>query len=362
MERLRILAAAAALREFRVGELCAFAGANADTVRSVLRRDAELFEIAPGEANGGPGRPANRYRVKELDRIREEIRDLERVLEPAGLRTQARPERDSEEDRLVAITSAEDALLDSWRAEEPGDRTVLAETALAALRAARRMVPEAVDAEDPLRRRADDVEVFAQIAHAEARGEPIGTEDLHRAATALSDLADVAPERTFQFLLGLTAIAVRNDQLPPLGLALSGRHEPIDAISALDADSWVKAAPLEDTPYVIWSQRWAAPLAEHQLFAGTVVRDYGEENLDAPLTHLSKWRGPTVVLSKRCSFDLVSHVSESGAFFLPTSAGTPGITRTLINAFEHTGVEATAAGPEEPSFHFGQFGQYGRGA
>jgi hypothetical protein len=356
MERLRILAAAVALLEFRADELRAFAGVNAETVRSVLRRDAEMFDVISTTTNGSPGRPANRYRVKDPARIREEIRELERALEPAGLGTRVRPERDTDEDRLIAVASAEDALLDSWRSEEPGERVVLAQTALAALGGARRMMPEeAVGADDPLRRRAGDVEVFAELTHAEALGEPIGTEELHRAATALSDLAEVAPKHTFQFLLGLSAMAMRNDQLLPLALALSKSRKPIDSIATLDANAWVEAAALEDTGYVLWSQRWAAPLAEHRLFAGMVVQDYGAETLATSLARLSEWHAPTVVLSERHSPDVVRNVSESGAFFLPSSAGMYGIARTMINAFRHTGFEA--AGTEMVSFDFGEFGR-----
>jgi hypothetical protein len=358
MERLRILAAAAALHEFTVGELSAFAGANADTIRSVLRRDAELFELAPTTADGGPGRPSNRWRVKELDRIRDEIRELEQALQPAGLH--ARSERDStNEDRLIAVASAEDAVLDAWHAEEPQERAVLAQTALAALGAAQRMTPqEIVEPNDSLRRRADDVEVFAQLAHTEAQGKPIGTTDLHRAATALSDLAEVAPERTGQFLLGLSATAVRNGQLLPLALALSQHHSPRDAISTLDAQSWVETAPLEDTDYVIWAQRWAAPLVARRLFVGTIIEDSSGESLDAPLSRVSKWRGPTVVVSKRHSVDQVRRVSEAGAYFLPSSAGVPGIARTVINSFGRAGLGASI-GAEYRSFDFGVFGRHG---
>jgi hypothetical protein len=356
MERLRILAAAAALLEFRAGELCAFAGANAETVRSVLRRDTELFEVISTETNGGPGRPANRYRVKDPTRIREEIRELEQAIQPAGLETRVRPGRDTDADRLIAVATAEDAVLDSWRSDEPDERAALAQTALAALNGARRMTPEdAVQADDSLRRRTDDVEVFAQLADAEARGEPIDTDKLHRAATALSDLAEVAPERTSQFLLGLSATAVRNDQLLPLALALGQSRRPIDSISTLDADAWVEAAPLEDTGYVLWSQRWAAPLVEHRLFAGMVVQDYGAESLDAPLVHLLEWHAPTVVLSERHSPDVVRNVSESGAFLLPSSAGMYGIARTMISVFKRTAFEA--AGTETISFDFGEFGR-----
>lgn len=354
MERLRILAAAAALREFTVGELCAFAGANADTVRSVLRRDAELFEIAPAKADGTPGRPSNRWRVKELDRIREEIHELEQVLELPRLQTQ--PERDSEEDRLIAVASAEDAVLDAWGTEESGERVVLAQTALAALGAARRMTPEEIVTEDdPLRRRADDIEVFAQLAHTEAHGEAIGTDDLYRASTALSDLAEVAPERTGQFLLGLSATAVRNGQLLPLALAISQQHKPIDAISTLDAKSWIEAARLENTDYVIWSQRWAAPLAEHRLFAGTIVDDSSEEGLEAHLSSVSEWLGPTVVVSRHQNLDRVRLVSEAGAYFLPSSAGVHGIARTVINA----AFGRARLGTEHFSFDFGMFGRHG---
>ncbi len=356
MKRLQILAAAVALGEFRVEELRAFAGANLETVRSVLRRDAQLFEVIRGGANGRPGRPAKRYRVRDVDRVRQEIRALERDLEAAGAMTSPQLDANSDEDRVAAISSAEDAVLDSWSARTPDERAVLAQTALAALGAARRIMPEDVVAEDAaLRRRANDVEVFARLADAEASGKPIGTERLYDAATALSDLAEVAPERVPQFILGLSATALRNDQSLPFALALRGHHEPIEAISAIDASSWVKTVALADTNYVLWSQRWAAPLAKHRLFTGTVVGDIDEGTLDAPLRHLSKWQSPTIVISERDSVDLVRRVSESGAFFLPVSAGMSGIARTMLHAYQR---RASPAMGETASYDFGQLDRF----
>jgi tetratricopeptide (TPR) repeat protein len=353
MERLRILAAAAALRVFTVAELCAFAGANADTVRSVLRRDAELFEPVPAASDGNPGRPAKRWKIKGLDRVREEIRELEKVFQPASV--EGRIERDPDEDVFVAIGSAEDAILDSWGADAQ-DRVVPAQTAIAALRAARRMMRDsAIAPSDLLHRRADDIEVFAKLACADASGDTIGTEDLHRAAVALSDLAEVAPERIPQFLLGLGSIAVRNGQLLPVALVVSQQHEPVDVVSALDAQSWVEVQPLAGAGYRVWFQRWAAPLAEHHVIAGAIVEDATDECLDAALSEAAIWPGPTVVVSKSYSEDRVRRVSEAGAFFLPSPATSSAIASTIINAVRRTRL-TPGAGSEEVSPHVGTFG------
>ena len=58
MERIKVLTAALALREFTVDELVSFSGVNRNTVRSVLERSPGIVEQLGAAAPDGPGRPA----------------------------------------------------------------------------------------------------------------------------------------------------------------------------------------------------------------------------------------------------------------------------------------------------------------
>src|SRR5438105_914093 len=124
LERLRILAAAAALGTFTVAELVAYSGANENTVRSVLERDAALFsaEASPAQAVG-PGRPPARYRVVNTQRIAKELRSREQQLSSlampqVGVRRGAATDAQGAAD---AASLAEDALARAL-ASEPNSR------------------------------------------------------------------------------------------------------------------------------------------------------------------------------------------------------------------------------------------------
>jgi len=132
MERLRILAAAAALRSFTASKLAAFAGANENTVRSVLRRDREFFRVSGTDCVGGglTGRPEHHYVVRHMGKLTAELKVLEETL---GLAQTAVMPAETDDDRLAALVVAESSALRALEAAEP-DRSLLLETARLSLR------------------------------------------------------------------------------------------------------------------------------------------------------------------------------------------------------------------------------------
>src|SRR4051794_17496413 len=135
MEQLRILASAAALREFQIPQLAAYSGANERTVRSVVRRLPDLFKEIGKETNSQrPGPPRKRYRVTDVDQIRAQVAALERdILRPALIDEVDHDEREMAEQYRAAMIVAEDAVLRAWRDETAEDQHRLARIALRTL-------------------------------------------------------------------------------------------------------------------------------------------------------------------------------------------------------------------------------------
>ena len=114
MEQLKVLVAALALREFTVDEISDLSGVNTSTVRSVLKRNAELFRRADARgdrddvANSqrGRGRPANRWVVVDCEKVRRLVDEMGALpkFEPSYANVGA------DDWRLVAVSVAEDAL------------------------------------------------------------------------------------------------------------------------------------------------------------------------------------------------------------------------------------------------------------
>ena len=143
-ERLSILAAAVALREFTGPELAAYTGANPNTVRQVLHREREnrgTFEQVGRSRGSGRGRQAVLWRLTDADAVLDEINREE--VKIAELRaSSAVGTRDSSDvsglvDRTEALlASAEDAAVRSFEVSDPSEQKVLAEIAINLLRAA----------------------------------------------------------------------------------------------------------------------------------------------------------------------------------------------------------------------------------
>lgn len=229
MERVRILAASVALREFTIPELVAYSGSKERTVRSVLLREKELFErlsdageeldagqlatgTSPtgGRGSRGPGRPATRWRVVDPQQIRLLVENLHSELAEAKQEAttimQQSGKADVERFRLAAVKVAEDTVMRAWEEPNPGLRRVLAETVLNNLADAG---PQPVDdevgspgsdwwnaapsdgssqAEEALRYRAQGLAVLAQVIDKEAYSQVLTTEQLAGAALAVSKL------------------------------------------------------------------------------------------------------------------------------------------------------------------------------
>lgn len=229
MERVKILAASVALREFTIPELVAYSGAKERTVQSVLLRETGLFErlsdageeidagqsaigASPtgGRGSRGPGRPATRWRVVDPQRIRRLVENLHSELAEAKQEVtttmQQSGKADVERFRLAAVKVAEDTVIRAWEEPNPGLRRVLAETVLNNLVDAG---PQPVDDEvwspgsdwwsatpcegssqtdEALRYRAQGLAVLARAIDMEAYSQVLTTEQLAEAALAVSRL------------------------------------------------------------------------------------------------------------------------------------------------------------------------------
>ena len=340
MERLRILAAAAALREFTVAELVAF-GANDNTVRSVLRREGELFEAVAkgGSRRAGKGRPAAVFRAVDLDRIRREVQELERVTAIVPQLIEPRSDTESEQDRLVPIVVAEDAALRAWRAELPEEKVVLAQSARRSLGQAKLADAEGVRSAE-LTTRAQSVAAFAALAESEAHGQA-NERAFARAWSALADYADVvAPERAREVMAGLGDLAVRHDQLPPLAVLTDVTVTPAEALPELGA-GWIRVNVDEAHHETLWAQKWAESLVEHKLVYGLVVHNrFSGAEFELSLGRVADWRPvPAVVISDEVSAYNVSLVSRAGAFSIPASEGFDAVAETLRSAFANLHVD-----------------------
>jgi hypothetical protein len=340
-ERLRILGAAAALGEFTVPRLAAFSGANENTIRSVLLRDRNLFEVVAGVGQErGIGRPPQRLRALDVSHIRALVRDLERSLGPLIRPLELEPE--SELDRLAAVVVAEDAVERAWGADDSSTQQLLALTALESLSQARSAAGEQPAANDALDRRTESIGVFAELALAQAHGQQLTADELRRAAEALANLNELAPERIPGLLTSLVVAAIRNKEMPPIVLVTESNVTPTEAILGLDEHAWTRHT-LPGRRQVVWTQRWAEPLLNKRLMAGVVVHDAGtaEWELDEKLALLPEWNVPAVVVSRRHSMEAVARVAEAGAFFVPFSAGWQAVAGTLRSALGHTGRSAS---------------------
>jgi hypothetical protein len=320
MERLRILAAAAALGEFTVEELVAFSGANENTVRAVLRRERELFEATGAEPSGGQGgRPANRYRLIDEERVRAEVHDLERdvVLVAGGGDTGSPPS--AEDDRLAAIVVAEDALLRSLSATDGEDRRVLAGTARESLRQATEDAGPGLP--DRLTRRAASVSAIAELAERRAAGAVPSHDELARTSEALGELAELAPQEHFWGLLGgLADAAIEGHELPPLGIVTHRELSPENVLPHTQRSSWT-CEELPGGRELVWSQRWAAPLLRRHLVSAVVLTDPNPAGtgLSESFDHLRGWTIPRIVVSERESMEAATEIAACGAQFLPSS-------------------------------------------
>jgi acyl-CoA synthetase (AMP-forming)/AMP-acid ligase II len=229
--RLRILAAALALGEFTAPELAAYAGANVHTVRSQLRRDADLFEQVPyDEAPRRPGRitgrPPNRWRVTDHRAVLELLQAFDMNLAPLRPPVATVGPDEQQAGAHAALTVAENALLDAWKEGEDDIRALLFDTARNTLQTARAQIAATTDqteatGSDSLARRAAAVEALLD-ALSEAHASRRDASRVRRVAAVVGELASTAgwargadyTAQLVELALGVAATSVEHAEHP----------------------------------------------------------------------------------------------------------------------------------------------------
>jgi hypothetical protein len=402
MERLRILAAAAAMPNFTIAELCAYAGANERTVRSVLRRDGvDLEELPNGREPSRAGRPPKRFRLSDVEKVHDELRKLESELESLPRHDAT---SDSEQRRIDDVLLAEAAIIEAWdhccndRAtridlsslvtrppqpyeyrcsyisyrsqftQYPRERAIDAnhEQIALAQNAQRRLskVLKSGAHGDEWGQRAVALSALAELAERDGRGEQLLAGDLHIASGALSDLARFLPveEIRTRFLPGIELAATRNDQLPPVVVVTHEQSTPPQLSSRLTPFRWVELTGRLERAITslrrVWMQEWAAPLLERHLMTGALV-EYSDRlagsSMTEPSAHyqlmndvgpVQSWQVPTIfvvpVSHVQSMNTVVSRTQQLGAHALPSDARLGELACTMLNARQGLGMWLTA--------------------
>lgn len=324
MEKIRILASAAALREFTAEQLAAFSGANLNTVRNVLRRNEALFEPVDTEAAATRrGRPANIYRVIDSERIESEVREFERTAGAAAETLFGQAMRsDPEQERLAAIVVAEDASMRAWQSDDAQEKRLLAETAQRSLHFV--AAGDGVELTPVLSERAESAKAFADLAEADAEGGQIEAKLVQNAWTGLANYAEYVPtERARQMLTCLVDVSMRYEQPPALAVLTDASTNPAETLPQFGND-WarIRFDSRRGRPSrheVLWAQPWALDLVDRQLLLGFVVsvRGMNDDELEDSLRQVSEWHIPTLLLADDLKRDLLVRSTRAGALSLP---------------------------------------------
>jgi DNA-binding CsgD family transcriptional regulator len=330
-ERLSILAAAAALREFTAPELADYIGANPSTVRVVLQREHDrrnLFKRTERRPSRG-GRPAVVWQLEDADAIFAEITEEEsRVagLQGSALRREHQLISGSTDDRTdVYLTSAEEAVIRSYQTDDHNEQEALARIALNLLEAANPHLRSAEGLNDtsswwrrganfsqrhPIlalasletisrvrigatlppfneklgaaresnaevqRLRAQRVGTFASISVLQARSLPIQADDLTHAAEAISEGSRILPvHQTLLWIKIFVNISIKSVNAPPVAVLTTAERSPKDLFPITRSDWRKLKAPgeLANNGYVLWVEGWAESLLLSSLIPGVVV-------------------------------------------------------------------------------------------
>lgn len=320
----RILAAAAALRHFTAAELVAYSGCHEETVRSVLARNRGLFESVGREGTTGRGRPAERFRVRDLD-------DLRAVLSAdtaASITHGPEPAAEVGLDRLAAEDSlilAEEAVLKA--AAVKGDiAKALVETASNDLDIARQRMDDVVAARrSRLQARADALEELIGMAQVVRIDEEQPAERLQRTAQAIAEAVVAGKTHAWRFVEGLASLLVDTEYLPPARILTRPGTTPNRVLTAagpnawlvLDSTRWI-AKQVAGGDGVVWSQEWAKALADRGLLVSLVVPYDGEDRelLERTVSDANDLAADPVVVSRDSDPDLPKLVTECGGRFV----------------------------------------------
>jgi hypothetical protein len=388
-ERLGILAAAAALREFTVPELIAYSGANANTVRKVLSRAEEsgvLFEkVENPDKPSGQGRPADLWRLKDvaavLDEIEREAGDVANLrsisslvgADPAGVTSGGRPNE--------LIASASEAVGRALEAQTPAEQKAYAGMAMNFLRAAD---PAPVAADLPyvdwwerdldqvtqppgISRRhhtsdfglqsqslaldlnwyhqsAARVSAFVALAENRAADGVVDGRDLKTAAQAIADGLTLLPvDDTKNWMERLVYVAIgAEDHLPPIALITGLSQTPSSLFPAVHGHWRHTQAPVALGPkdHVVWHEDWVDPLFARDLVPGLVVMHDDSPGSDDLMNRVLEQAGDiglpgiraTVFVSSMISPGTVARVAMGGGTLYPATESSDGLVETINQA------------------------------
>ncbi len=384
-DRLRILAAAAALGEFTVPELAAHTGILPGTVSQVLRRERAgrgLFEQT-SLSRPSKGRPAVLWRVRQAAAILEELAHEES--EVAGLQAETGAHAGSEAAHEPAgqhhrwLGSAEEALAQIWETDDRADQKMLAGVAVNFLRAAdpRAEVTGALtdqpdwweqppgpgpDLGRPYQR-ARRIAAIAALASADAGESPAADAVRRRAAEAVEEMAREAPSEQVAVWIRWIVLACLRAQghIPPVMVLTPAGTSPVELFPGVRAN-WRPHHPppwVSRHHYRLWAEEWAGPLLSADLVPCIVLQHDHRAEADDVLAEVlaragrSGARQAVVVASTSADLRVAAQVARSGCVFYPLHETSAGLSVAVKRSAELAVGAATAAGasswPHDPA-------------
>lgn len=395
-ERLSILIAAAALREFTAPELAAYTGANPKTVRQVLHREQQsrgLFERSEQTLGAGKGRRPVLWRLRDGNAVLDELAYEESRVAELQAASSSRMQRANATpdwaDRTEALlTSAEEAAERSVEDSDVHEQKALADIAINLLHAAdpdphakgdqtspinwwedgqdltvrRARVAKMRPPEDnpfgiirlryrssgagpeQVLQRACRVAAFASLGALYAEGVGLGAEHLKRATEAVAAGSDSLPPSEAFGWVRLIVRASTNaaiGYLPPIAVLMPDGQSPANLFPT-SRGRWRRVAILNKPSYVtyaVWVEEWTVPLWASELLPGLVMFHDGSTESSETLNQLLAGlegstgnRAAVIIASASENFKDVAKVSQSGGIFYPIRETLEGLLETVSRA------------------------------
>ncbi len=336
MERLKVLSAALALREFTVDEVATLSGVKPKTVRSVLGRNLDVVQRLESTSQGLRGRPSRRWALIDSDAARDlsaELRGLTADIETHAPLAFTRTDADR---RDVAITVAENALADIVDEHDPSLQHEIAATARTALMMAD---DEPVDAgaddqQPPLHWWYDDdsseavraraIDALATLASA-GRSGGITEGQLATTARAVADAMAIDRSRgDATYFAPFAHLLASRDTFAPL-LTFTAPDE--EAPTTLIGSRWKTLSPSsKNMPFALVTQWWAEPLAAVSAAMPVVFVTHHPSSGALVVALLEQTRAtsrPAIVMSGASARELTRQSARAGASFVPINCRRP---------------------------------------
>ena len=327
MEQLKVLVAALALREFTVDEISGLSGVNTSTVRSVLKRNAELFRRADARgdrddvANSqrGRGRPANRWVVVDCEKVRRLVDEMGALpkFEPSYANVEA------DDWRLVAVSVAEDALAQVSDESDPELQVRLLRSARSSLFFAEsgdslsNNVPWWQTEDSLLAVRARGVDALVNLASLVPSQRGSSLDALSRTARRLAAAMLAVPDRAeATYFAPFSQILARSGRFAPMYALSAPEQEPLYQL----ADDWTEV----EIPHFrvsvgrVLTQAWAEPLVNVSASMPVVISSRKlNADMDQIIDGIKMISRPAVVFGPPDERRLIRKSGRVGASFIP---------------------------------------------